>query len=198
MIIVDTGVLLAVADADDRWHLASTELLANYPSDQLILPAPVIPETGWMIAAALGPATEAAFIASVAAAVIAVAERLNVTSLATINPTDFPVVRPVHCDAFELVPRADRRGNGRPTAQPAARLAHPMNHRRLLLSPLWFLTALIYVVAGGTAWAAAHTSPDPVTPKFRQSRSRRRSAATRAGSPGVCGRAPNVRHGWRR
>lgn len=137
MIVVDTGVLLAVADADDRWHTATTELLASYPSNQLILPAPVIPETGWMIAAVLGPATEAAFLASVAAgdftvtdltqsdwqrvaelvegyadmdlgtvdaAVIAVSERLNVTTLATINPRDFRVVRPAHCDAFELVP----------------------------------------------------------------------------------------------
>lgn len=90
-----------------------------------------------MIAAVLGPATEAAFIASVAAgdftitdltandwqrvaelveqyadmdlgtvdaAVIAIAERLNVTTLATINPRDFRVVRPIHCDAFELLP----------------------------------------------------------------------------------------------
>ena len=137
MIVVDTGVLLAVADADDRWHRASTELRASLPSDQLIVPAPVIPETGWMIAAVLGPATEAAFISSVAAgdfsvidltsddwrrvgelieryadmdlgtvdaAVIAIAERLNVTTLATINPRDFRVVRPAHCDAFELVP----------------------------------------------------------------------------------------------
>ncbi len=137
MIVVDTGVLLAVADADDRWHNASTGLLASYPSSQLILPAPVIPETGWMIAAVLGPSTEAAFIASVAAgdftvtdltahdwrrvaelvqryadmdlgnvdaAVIAIAERLNVTTLATINPRDFRVVKPAHCDAFELVP----------------------------------------------------------------------------------------------
>ena len=137
MIVVDTGVLLAVADADDRWHTASTELLASYPSNKLNLPAPVIPEAGWMIAAVLGPATEAAFIASVAAgdftvtdlgsndwqrvaelveqyadmdlgtvdaAVIAVAERLNVTTSATINPRDFRVVRPAHCDAFELVP----------------------------------------------------------------------------------------------
>jgi uncharacterized protein len=66
VIVLDTGVLLAVADADDRWHGASTELLSGYPSRHLILPAPVIPETGWMIAAVLGPATEAAFIASVA------------------------------------------------------------------------------------------------------------------------------------
>jgi uncharacterized protein len=69
MIVVDTGVLLAVADADDRWHTASKALLTSYPSDQLILPAPVIPETGWMIAAVLGPATESAFIASVPQAI---------------------------------------------------------------------------------------------------------------------------------
>ena len=139
MIVVDTGVLLAVADADDHWHPASTALLASYQSSPLILPAPVIPETGWMIAAVLGPATEAAFIASVAAgdftvvdlttsdwqrvaelveryadmdlgtvdaAVIAIAERLNVTTLATINPRDFRVAKPAQCDAFELVPTA--------------------------------------------------------------------------------------------
>ena len=137
MIVVDTGVLLAVADADDRWHTVSKSLLDSYPSSELILPAPVIPETGWMIAAVLGPATEAVFIVSVAAgdftvvdltandwqrvaelveryadldlgtvdaAVIAIAERLNVTTLATINPRDFRVVRPAHCDAFQLVP----------------------------------------------------------------------------------------------
>ncbi len=38
------------------------------------------------------------------AAVVAVAERLNVTTVATINPRDFRVVRPAHCEAFELVP----------------------------------------------------------------------------------------------
>lgn len=67
MIVVDTGVLLAVADADDKWHPASAALLAGHPSSQLILPAPVIPETGWMIASFLGASTEAAFLSSVAA-----------------------------------------------------------------------------------------------------------------------------------
>ena len=43
MIVVDTDVLLAVADADDRWHTASTTLLGSYPSNRLI-PAPVIPK----------------------------------------------------------------------------------------------------------------------------------------------------------
>jgi uncharacterized protein len=137
MIVVDTGVLLAVADEDDRWHRAGVSLLETYRSDELILPAPVIPETAWMIGSVLGPATEAAFIASIAdgdftvvdltsadwrrvaelveryadlnlgtvdAAVVATAERLNLTTIATINPRDFRVVRPARCDAFELVP----------------------------------------------------------------------------------------------
>lgn len=38
------------------------------------------------------------------AAVIAVAERIGATTVATINHRDFRVVRPSHCDAFEIVP----------------------------------------------------------------------------------------------
>ncbi len=43
-------------------------------------------------------------LGTVDAAVIAIAERLNIVTLATINTRDFRVVRPAHCDAFELVP----------------------------------------------------------------------------------------------
>ena len=38
------------------------------------------------------------------ASVIAIAERLNITEIATHNHRDFAVVRPAHCEAFELVP----------------------------------------------------------------------------------------------
>jgi predicted nucleic acid-binding protein len=38
------------------------------------------------------------------ASIIAVAERLNVTTIATLNERDFRVVRPRHCDAFLLTP----------------------------------------------------------------------------------------------
>ena len=38
------------------------------------------------------------------ASMIAVAERLGLTTIATLNERDFRVVRPTHCDAFELVP----------------------------------------------------------------------------------------------
>jgi predicted nucleic acid-binding protein len=38
------------------------------------------------------------------ASVVAVAERLGVTSLATFNRRDFGTVRPRHCESFQLVP----------------------------------------------------------------------------------------------
>ena len=38
------------------------------------------------------------------ASVVTIAERLNLTTVATLNQRDFRVVRPRHCEAFELVP----------------------------------------------------------------------------------------------
>jgi predicted nucleic acid-binding protein len=38
------------------------------------------------------------------ASVVTVAERLSIVTLATLNHRDFTVVRPRHCDAFELIP----------------------------------------------------------------------------------------------
>ena len=43
-------------------------------------------------------------IGLVDASVIAVAERINVTTIATLNRRDFAVVRPVHCDCLQLIP----------------------------------------------------------------------------------------------
>lgn len=38
------------------------------------------------------------------ASVIAIAERLGISTIATLNRRDFAVVRPAHVDAFDLVP----------------------------------------------------------------------------------------------
>lgn len=136
-VVVDTGVLLAAADADDAWHEQASSLLEGRPAAQLVLPAPVAVETAWLIGSRLGPATEAAFVASIAAgdftlveltgtdwersaglierykdmrlglvdaSVVAVAERLGITTIASIDRRDLLVVRPAHCDAFDLVP----------------------------------------------------------------------------------------------
>ncbi|MHB1853891.1 MAG: type II toxin-antitoxin system VapC family toxin [Acidimicrobiales bacterium] len=66
-VVLDTGILLAGADADDGWHDRATSLLEERPAGQLLLPTTVATEAAWMIGARLGPATEAAFVASVGA-----------------------------------------------------------------------------------------------------------------------------------
>lgn len=43
-------------------------------------------------------------LGGVDASLVAIAERLAVTTIATLDRRHFTVVRPAHCDAFELVP----------------------------------------------------------------------------------------------
>ena len=43
-------------------------------------------------------------LGTVDASIVAVAERLGVTTIATLNHRDFRVVRPRHVDAFDLIP----------------------------------------------------------------------------------------------
>jgi uncharacterized protein len=137
VLVVDTGVIFAVADRDDGDHDACDELVAAYAARELLVPTPVIVESAWLIESRLGPRAEAAFLRSVNdeeltrvdlepsdwtrvvelvetyadlglgvvdASVIAVTERLNIATVATLNGRDFRVVRPRHVDAFELLP----------------------------------------------------------------------------------------------
>jgi predicted nucleic acid-binding protein len=38
------------------------------------------------------------------AAIVAIAERLNITRVYTLDRRDFSIIRPSHCDYFELLP----------------------------------------------------------------------------------------------
>jgi uncharacterized protein len=126
-VVVDTGILLAAADADDDWYERAASLLRDKQPGQLVLPAPVAIEAAWLIASRLGPRAAATFIASIAAgdfsltdlaeedwarcawlteqyldldlglvdaSVVAVAERLGVTTVASVDRRDLLVVRP--------------------------------------------------------------------------------------------------------
>lgn len=64
MIVVDTGILVAVANRADRWHQQATVLLRAH-RHEMIVPAPVIVESAWLIARELGNIAEAAFIAAI-------------------------------------------------------------------------------------------------------------------------------------
>jgi predicted nucleic acid-binding protein len=118
VIIVDTGVLLAAADADDRGHVRCSQLLRGHRG-HLAVAAPVIIETSWQIERNLGPSSEAGFLrlgttgevevidlglddyrrcvelietyadmglGLVDASVVTVAERLELTAIATPQP----------------------------------------------------------------------------------------------------------------
>jgi uncharacterized protein len=52
-VVVDTGVLYAYYDADDRWHAAARALLSA-EAGRLVVPAPVLPEADHLLGRRLG------------------------------------------------------------------------------------------------------------------------------------------------
>lgn len=137
-IVVDTGVLYALADTDDEHHHRCVVWLAATRED-LLVPPLVITEAAYLIGSRGGPEAEALFLDALApgarfdpaeldrerdlpriaelvrtyadlplgavdAAVIAIAERLGLHTIATVDRRDFTIVRPRHIEAFTLVP----------------------------------------------------------------------------------------------
>jgi uncharacterized protein len=94
VLLVDTGVLLAAADAADPDHDACAQLVAAN-AGQLVTTALVVAETGYLIGRQLGPRAEAAFYRSVADGdlkleVLTVADLRRIAELAEIY-ADFPL-----------------------------------------------------------------------------------------------------------
>jgi predicted nucleic acid-binding protein len=133
-LLLDTGALYALADADDSWHKRMRDFLESQRAP-LLVPVTVIPETAYLLRSRLGPLAELRFAESLAAAelavenltsadvrrcaellgtydflgyvdasVIAVAERLKLKALVTTDRRDFGRVRPRHVRAFDLLP----------------------------------------------------------------------------------------------
>lgn len=65
-IIVDTGILYAIADMDDAWHKRATGFLADN-RDLLIVPVTVIPEAAYLLNTYLGVKAEQKLLTSIAA-----------------------------------------------------------------------------------------------------------------------------------
>lgn len=120
MIVIDTGPLVAAADRDDEHNRACTDLLTGLrlAGRQILVPAPVVAEVGYLLGRAGGARVEAGFLRSIAertfsvvdlqvadydrmadlvetyadfplgttdAAVVAVAERLGISEIATLD-----------------------------------------------------------------------------------------------------------------
>ncbi len=139
MIVCDTGPLVAAALSNDDDHHACVELFTglHLAGRQILIPAPVVAEVGYLLAREAGPTLEAAFLRSLAdgdfatvaptfadygrmadlviqygdlplgttdAAVVALAERLGLSEVATLDRRHFTVVRPLHAPALTLLP----------------------------------------------------------------------------------------------
>jgi uncharacterized protein len=139
VIVCDTGPLVAAALYKDPDHHQCVELFTglHLAGRQMVLPAPVVAEVGYLLGTKAGAWAEAIFLRSLAdgdfiveelvkadyartadlvekyadlplgttdAAVIALAERLDVREVATLDHRHFTVVRPRHVKALTLLP----------------------------------------------------------------------------------------------
>lgn len=133
-LLLDTGPLFALADADDDWHEPVRDFLAAR-RDVLLVPVTVLPEVAYLLRSRLGESVERRFVASLAqreltieglhpsdvercgelldrypalgfvdGTVIAIAERLRLPSIVTTDRRHFASVRPAHRPAFDLLP----------------------------------------------------------------------------------------------
>ena len=133
-LLVDTGVLFALADASDAWHRKTRAFLAA-SHETLLVPVTVLPEVAYLLHARIGPDAERAFVRAIAerelaveeihardwrrieevleaynaigmvdASIVAVAERLRLSTLATTDRRHFAAIRPRHVERFTLVP----------------------------------------------------------------------------------------------
>ena len=60
-VVVDTSVFVSAADTDEPRHNECAQLLERH-GGELVVPAPVVPETAWLIEARLGPSAEVRFL----------------------------------------------------------------------------------------------------------------------------------------
>ena len=133
-LLVDTGVLYALADRSDAWH-ARCVALVKTTAERLLAPAPVLPEAAYLLASRLGASVERRFVRSLAdeevavenlrvvdyarvhavmqaypdigfvdASLVAVAERLKLETIATTDRRRFTAIRPAHFERFTLLP----------------------------------------------------------------------------------------------
>ncbi len=134
LLLVDTGVLFALADRRDGWH-KKVRVYLESTADTLLAPVTIIPEVAYLLRHRIGAHAELAFVRSLAdgelaveeltrrdwkriaelmsayeilglvdASVVAIAERLKLRTLATTDRRDFSIVRPAHVERFTLVP----------------------------------------------------------------------------------------------
>ncbi len=133
-VLLDTGVIYALADTDDRWHRRCRDWLRGN-REPLLAPTTVVPEAAYLVRARLGPAAELKLARALArgevqlehptradldrtatimeaqpevglvdASVMAIAERLKVVAIATTDRRHFEPLRAARRVKCDLVP----------------------------------------------------------------------------------------------
>jgi uncharacterized protein len=140
VIVCDTGPLVAAALSNDSYHHSCVRLFNDLHTAgrELLIPATVVAEVGYLLAREAGPRVESLFLRSIAngdftavdltamdyarmadlvikygslplgttdASVLAIAERLKLTEVATLDRRHFNIVRPDHVTALTLLPQ---------------------------------------------------------------------------------------------
>ncbi len=62
-IIVDTGIIYALADRTDRWHKQSADFISTF-TGKLVVPITVVPEAAYMLNTHLGQDAELSFLSA--------------------------------------------------------------------------------------------------------------------------------------
>ena len=133
-LLVDTGVLYALADRRDAWHTRVRNYLQSH-RETLLAPVTVLPEVTYLLRERISAEAEHRFVTSLArnevavepvrpidlqradelladysqigfvdATVVAIAERLQLEIVATTDHRHFASIRPSHIPHFTLVP----------------------------------------------------------------------------------------------
>lgn len=133
-LVVDTGPLVAMLDANDPDHTACARLLTQIREDRVV-PAPVLVELEYLLRPVAGAFAQmltqaqsgalvvrdlspgelqragqivdtyaSASVGFVDAAVLATVEALGETRVATLDRRHFSILRPRHTDALQLLP----------------------------------------------------------------------------------------------
>jgi predicted nucleic acid-binding protein len=62
-VIIDTGIIYALADKKDSWHKKACDFVKVFKG-RLIIPSPVVPEACYLLSTYLGQSSEISFILS--------------------------------------------------------------------------------------------------------------------------------------
>ena len=135
-VLIDTGIIYALADTNDSWHDRAAGFASNHRG-RYIVPSPVIPEVCYLLNNYLSQSAELAFINSlinkelsiehvtlhdlqrclelmaqysdlniglVDASMVTIADRLKIKVILTTDRKHFSVIKPKHCEYFQLLP----------------------------------------------------------------------------------------------